>query len=334
MTNKNYAIGTIISVALIGIILGGLFAVGYTLVPGFGFRRVGQNELGLRQNDWTGAVDDTVYTQGRHEIGLFASMLKFPKTIQLLEFVSTGAEGEENLVSTDNGPLNSRTKDGLMIIIELSFTYKLQQLTLFDMYIEMGNDYELYFIREARSTIRDVASLYSAQEFFYNRAEIGAVMHEILETALSLIYADLPGFDLLNTDLPDAFEDAIEQVSIAKQSYEQALIEQQEAAVRAETTIIEAQAAANITVLTAEADAASYLLNMEAQAQALNITLTAQRLAYYAMGQELNLTSSELLALLWIMAVAEHDSSLLIIGADTPILIAQEFTNTTSSPII
>ena len=333
MATKDYVIGTIISLTIIGVLLFGLFFVSYTVLPGFGYRRVAQNELGLKQNDWTGAVDDKVYTQGRHEIGIFASMLKFPKTIQLLSFVSVSSDGTSNDVSTDGGPLNSRTKDGLSIIIELSFTYRLQQLTLFNMYIEMGNDYELYYLREARSTIRDVASLYSAQEFFYNRTEIGLAMHDALQLALDIIFADNPSFDLLNTDLPEAFENAIEQVAVARQSYEQAIIEQDEATVRAHTTIIEAQAAANITVLSAEADAESYLLNMAAQASAMNITLTAQRLAYYAMGQELNLTSSELLALLWIMAVAEHDSSLLIIGADTPVLIAQEFTNSTS-PII
>ncbi|MHA1977128.1 MAG: hypothetical protein ACW98F_05465 [Candidatus Hodarchaeales archaeon] len=69
---------------------------------------------------------------------------------------------------------------------------------------------------------------------------------------------------------------------------------------------------------------------MTAQAEAVNITLTAEKLAYYAMGQQLNLTSSELLALLWVMAIRDHDSSLLIIGADAPILIESEL-NTTMS---
>ncbi len=69
---------------------------------------------------------------------------------------------------------------------------------------------------------------------------------------------------------------------------------------------------------------------IEAQAEALNITLTAERLAYYAMGEQLNLTSSELLALLWIMAIQDHDDSLLIIGADTPLLIETAL-NTTKS---
>ncbi len=39
------------------------------------------------------------------------------------------------------------------------------------------------------------------------------------------------------------------------------------------------------------------------------------------MGQQLNLTSTELLALLWVMAIRDHDDSALIIGTNTPILI-------------
>jgi regulator of protease activity HflC (stomatin/prohibitin superfamily) len=144
------------------------------------------------------------------------------------------------------------------------------------------------------------------------------------------MYVDIVFFQMREIDLPDEFEEALKQVQIAQQQYQIALYEQEAAIVRAETAIIEAQAQANITVLSAEADAEAFVISMEAQAKAINLTLTAEKLAYYAMGQQLNLTSSELLALLWVMAVRDHDSSLLIIGADTPILIENEL-NTTKS---
>ena len=114
------------------------------------------------------------------------------------------------------------------------------------------------------------------------------------------------------------------------QQYQIALYEQEAAIVRAQTEIIEAQADANITILTARADAEAYILNMNAQAEAINVTLTAEKMAYYAMGQQLNLTSSELLALLWVMAIQDHDESTLIIGTNTPILIELAL-NTTKS---
>ncbi|MHA2246773.1 MAG: hypothetical protein ACXADY_17650 [Candidatus Hodarchaeales archaeon] len=75
------------------------------------------------------------------------------------------------------------------------------------------------------------------------------------------------------------------------------------------------------SVITAGAEAEAYLMTMEAQAEALNVTLIAERIAYYAMGQQLNLTSTELLALLWVMAIRDHDDSALIMGTNTPIFI-------------
>jgi regulator of protease activity HflC (stomatin/prohibitin superfamily) len=156
-------------------------------------------------------------------------------------------------------------------------------------------------------------------------------MKALLEDDLQNMFVEVVFFQLREIDLPDEFEEALKQVQIAQQQYQIALYEQEASIVRAQTAIIEAQAQANITVLSAEADAEAYVINMEAQAKAINITLTAERLAYYAMGQQLNLTSSELLSLLWIMAVQEHESSLLIIGTDTPILIDTQLNSTQGS---
>ncbi len=153
-------------------------------------------------------------------------------------------------------------------------------------------------------------------------------MEQYLADAIAEMFADIIYFQMREIDLPDEFEEALKQVQIAQQQYQIALFEQQAAIVRAETTIIEAQALANITIITAEANAEAYIINMEAQAEALNITLTAERLAYYAMGQQLNLTSTELLALLWIMAIEEHEDSMLIIGTNTPVLIETELNTT------
>jgi regulator of protease activity HflC (stomatin/prohibitin superfamily) len=155
-------------------------------------------------------------------------------------------------------------------------------------------------------------------------------MQVLLTTDIDEMYADIVYFQMREIDLPDEFEEALKQVQIAQQQYQIALYEQEAAVVKAQTAIIEAQAQANITVLSAQASAEAYIIQMNASAQALNITLATESLAYYAMGQQLNLNSTELLALLWIKAIMEHDESLLIIGADTP-LILQAGLNTTQS---
>ena len=307
---------------LIGILFISSLLVGYFFLA---FKQIRYNEYGLNQDTVTQQIENKVYEKGLHHIGLFHHFIKFPKTVQKIEFFNTlGAPGDTL------GPLNSRTQDGLLIHIQLAFHYKLRKNDILSLYGTFGIEYEDRFIGQARTTLRDVTSFYSAIEFFNNRTVIGDDMMVYLAEELDSMYVDVVFFQMREIDLPDEFEEALKQVQIAQQQYQIALYEQEAAVVRAQTAIIEAQAQANITLLSAEASAEAYIVTMEAQAEALNITLTTERLAYYAMGQQLNLTSSELLALLWVMAVQEHDSSLLIIGADTPILIESELNSTQS----
>lgn len=311
MNAKNNQIGNLDKKRKIlgGIFLGAIIITSAIVVYFIlAFDSVGYNQLALNQNMLTQEIEEKVYEKGFYHIGPLNRFIKFPKTVQPIEFYESYS-------------LDSRTKDGLLIHIQLSFQYKLRKEELIQLYSTFELDYENYFISQSRTTLRDVASFYNAIEFFNNRTFIGDIMFQYLVQDIDEMYADVVYFQLREIDLPDEFEEALKQVQIAQQQYQIALYEQEAAIIRAQTQIIEAQAQANITVVLAEADAEAYLINMEAQAEALNITLTAERLAYYAMGQQLNLTSSELLALLWIMAIQEHDDSLLIIGADTPVLI-------------
>jgi regulator of protease activity HflC (stomatin/prohibitin superfamily) len=307
---------------LLGLIIisGGI--VGYFFLA---FDSIGYNQFGLNQNDFNQQIEDRVYEKGLYHIGLLHHFIKFPRTVQKIEFFNTFGEP-----GSTYGPLNSRTQDGLMIHIQLAFHYRLRKDDILSLFSTFALDYEDRFVGQARTTLRDVASLYNAIEFFNNRSSIGDMMQLELTTDIDGMYADVVYFQMREIDLPDEFEEALKQVQIAQQQYQIALYEQQAAVVTAQTAIIEAQAQANITVLSAEASAEAYIIQMKATAQALNITLTAESLAYYAMGQQLNLTSSELLTLLWIKAIMEHDQSLLIIGADTPVILEQEL-NTTKS---
>ncbi len=309
---------------LMGAILGILIISGGLVVYFFlAFDSIGYNQFGLNQNDLNQQIEEKVYEKGLYHIGLLHHFIKFPKTVQKIEFFdTTGDPGETH------GPLNSRTKDGLNIHIQLAFHYRLRKADILTLYQTFAIDYEDRFVGQARTTLRDVASLFNAIEFFNNRTAIGDLMESYLITDIDVMYADIVFFQMREIDLPDEFEEALKQVQIAQQQYQIAIYEQQAAMVNAETAIIEAQAQANITVLSAEASAEAYIIQMNASAQALNITLATESLAYYAMGQQLNLTATELLSLLWIKAIMEHDESLLIIGTNTPVILEL---NTTKS---
>ncbi|MFW9853484.1 MAG: SPFH domain-containing protein [Candidatus Thorarchaeota archaeon] len=307
----------------VGIITVALIAASFVGYFFLAFDSLSYNQYGLNYDNVTHKIENQVYENGLYHLGLFHNFIKFPRTVQTIEFFgSLGAPG------TSSGPLNSRTKDGLLINVQLAFQYLLRKEDILNLYRTFGLEYEERYIGQARTTLRDVASFYNAIEFFNNRTSISDLMKEKLQEDLDVMFADVMFFQLREIDLPDEFEEALKQVQIAQQRYQIALYEQEATIVRAETAIIEAQAQANITIISGEAEAQAFLINMEAQAKALNFTLTAERLAYYAMAQQLNLTSSELLALLWVLAIQEHEDSLIIIGTNTPILIEETLNNT------
>ena len=283
------------------------------------YESVDVTEYALKVNWLDKKLDEsTVYEEGLYDIGFYYNFIKFPRTVQEITYF---VPEESNYRASNRLPLDSRTKDGLLITFQLSFYFQLQKENLTKLYKTYALTYEDKFIGQGRTTLRDVASYYNAIEFFNNRTIIGHEMEIELAKALGPMYTTVVNLQLREIDLPNTFEDALERVQVAQQEYEVAKYEQQAAIVRAETKIFESRAQANITIITAEADAEAFLINMEAQATALNITLATQNLAYYAMAQQLNLTSTELLSLLWIMAIMNHDDSLLIIGENTPVIL-------------
>ncbi|MHA2033311.1 MAG: SPFH domain-containing protein, partial [Candidatus Kariarchaeaceae archaeon] len=204
--------------------------------------------------------------------------------------------------------------------------------TIGQLYDKFGDKYEDIIVKQARDVIRDVSSGFNAITFFNNRTSIGFNMEIDLRTIISeQVFADIPSFQLRAVDLPDAFENALERAEVARQEIEIAQFEQESALIRAETAIFESEAQANITLIEAQAEADGFLILINAQAEAVNITLAAQSEAYYALSQSLNLTSSELLAFLWIQALTEigEYGNLIIIGENTPEIIIDPNANAT-----
>lgn len=306
---------------IVGMAIGAIITVMILIVPIYyfmAFESVGFNEYALRKDTISNNIEETVYEKGLYDLGLFGTFIKFPKTVQSIEFFTP----EEGQLRTDSySPLDSRSLDGLLLQFQVSFQYRLTKENLYILYQTFGSNYEERFVGQARTTLRDAASVFKAIDFFNNRTEVSIYMKNLLARDLATMYVEVAYFQLREIDLPDSFEDALERVQVAQQEYEIALFEQQAELVKAQTEIFRAQAQANITVISANATAEAFLINMRAQAEAVNITLAAESEAYYAMSQQLNLTNTELLALLWIMAILEHDEAMLIIGIDTPIIL-------------
>jgi regulator of protease activity HflC (stomatin/prohibitin superfamily) len=291
----------------------------------FSFKSVGATSYGLKINWINKRISEDAYGPGFHFIGIEHEFIRFPSTTIEVQFFESADDDATS-------PLDSRSSDGLLIEIQLSFHYRLVKEDLYDLYKTFAKRYNDAISGQARSTLRDVAANYKAIEFFFNRTQIANDMELALSEELGDMFSYVVFFQLREFDLPDDFEESIRKVQIAQQDIEAAKYEQQAAIIRAETAIFEAVAFKNATIVNAEATAEAFLINIDAQAQALNITLTAERLAYYAFAETLNMSSSELLAYLWIKAIMEHDESMLIIGTNTPAIVVDYLNTTESTP--
>ena len=297
------------------------------------WQTVAETEYAIEYDNWQNRVvrdsDGNVkaYGAGRHYVGLFGSFITFPATQITIEFSSNA--------DSDGGRITGRTQDGLAIYLEISFQYQLQEANVGKLYTTYNTVYKTTFVKVARDVIRDVTSDFTAIQFFSNRSFIGSEMQDKLDAEFSKTYfANIPGFQLRSIDLPDSFEDALERAEVARQEIEIAHLNQQSTLVKAQTLILEADAAKNRTIINANASAEAFIIQMKAQASSVNITLSAEREAYYALAQALNMTSSELLAYLWIKALQEigKDGNLVIVGQDSPSLILDP-TGTSNSTI-
>ena len=96
------------SICCLFILVGGILLIlGYSVLEA--------TEYGLDYSWVSKNVDKTIYENGLHFLGIGHSFIRFPKMVQTIEFSK-----ERN---ANQGPVQSRTADGLEVILEISFQY-------------------------------------------------------------------------------------------------------------------------------------------------------------------------------------------------------------------
>jgi len=90
------------------------FTVGTILII-LSFSILDIKEYGLDYSWISKSVDRIVYDNGLHFLGIGHKFIRFPRTLQTIEF------SRERYANS--GPIHSRTADGLEVTIEISFQY-------------------------------------------------------------------------------------------------------------------------------------------------------------------------------------------------------------------
>jgi len=263
-------------------------------------------EIGLNYSWISETIEDRPYSNGRYYLGVGNHFLKFPRTVVSIFFLDDLA-GNSML----HGPaLQSRTKDGLNVKLEISFQYKLNPDNLYDMYTTLGPTYEKTFIRMAVEQLTTAATLHNAHYFFVNRTHISEQMHKRLSDHFGEVgYAHIPFFQLRTVHLPHAFEDAIKETQVKQQEIKIATHKQETMTVTFETRVLQAEQYVKQLQNQADAEATAILLKNNAYCEQYTFAQEVQAEALKSLTTEAAWQSTQLLDYLRIRAAQEHPSN-------------------------
>jgi len=249
---------------------------------------------------------------GRRFTGLGVDLLKFPKTVQTLEF--------SYHESADEGNITCRTQEGLPVNLGIAMQYILDKDKLPDMFLNYGgpDKQKKFLAKYARGAIRNVCVKRPIVEWFPSRTELGEDMMQACNEVFKSKGAIIRSLQLLYIGIPFNVQKQIEDTAVAAQGIQQAEYNVSAERVRADTRILKAVQNNKIIGIESNAFANATIVTASAAATALNLSVSAEIDIYKNAQKTLNLTKEELLAYMWIHAVRGNDQSSQVIEVGMP----------------
>lgn len=242
-------------------------------------------------------------------LGLGHSFIKFPKTAQPIKL------SKER--DADRGPVESRTSDGLEVILDISFQYSLISTQLYDLYMAYKENYKSVIIASAFDVINDKATSYTAYNFFVKRGEISVSMEGALREALSeCCYVTVNSFQLADVDLPDPFENSISESEVKNQDIKKAEAEYDQSKIELDTRVQKAEANKKVMMNKALGDAKSLLVKTQGQIGGFELTEKALIEGYTNIKDSNQQTSNDFLAFLRAKLIDEYKGKSITVGLD------------------
>lgn len=295
-------------------LIGAFFSSGIIFII-LSFSVLEYTELGLNYNGITKTISKDPFGPGRHFIGPGHSFIKFPSTVQNVQFSSGGDD-------TNSRPLRSRTSDGLEITLEISFQYQLQAGALYDMYMFYGMEYQRVFVRIAMDLLTVTATKHPCRDFFANRTWIATNMEDSLRTYFEeREHILIPLFQFQSVQLPGnstKFEQAISDTQVADQKIKRSLATQEMKKVEFETGVIQAQKSVEITMQQAAARKRTIELHNDAFVAQYNTTYILAAQGFQEVRKSFGGDNEKLLEYLKVRALRDHSSARTIVSLKSP----------------
>lgn len=257
------------------------------------FGNVSPMEMALKYNRVMRTIDPVVVaTPGLKVTGPFVTLLKYPKTIQTLEYTQYS-----------HNVLDGRTKDGLPLTLGVAFQYRLLPDGLFHLYHAFENqvnDYEQIYRLAGTHIITELATKFTAYQFFNEKQKIAEDMRIELDAYfVKHLYATVESLQINEDDLPEAFTETILTAATCKQNITRMLKTLDAKTIEFQTTMLVAQAQANVTMQKAIGDQHRILQNARADASIIDAYVEAELQAYGKIHTDLGLEGDSLINYIW-----------------------------------
>jgi regulator of protease activity HflC (stomatin/prohibitin superfamily) len=289
----------------------------FLFVVVFGIGNVEVTQFALCSSLITKKVETRAYSSGRYWIGPFAYFIKFPAVVKTVQFSDEKLQTDLFIEEKGNPMLRSRTSEGLDLVIELSFQYQLIKEKLFELYTTMGagSDFHDIYVRIAMDRITEIATEYTANEFFVDRNRIGARMEEVLRKEYEEhLFATIFSFQLRTVGLPQEFEKAIQLTEVKKQDVHKAEAEQNSTEVALETALMQAKRRIKVKAQSADAVAQSTMLANTADIEQYNVTQHLAADSYEGVLKSLDSKEGDLLSYIQSRVLRDHPSDKTTVG--------------------
>lgn len=295
-------IKTIIILSIVG---AALLVTG--IIIALSFDSIEYTEYGLDYSSVSKTVGKTPFLGGIYLLGVGHSFIKFPRTVQTIDF--------SNSQGSDRPQIESRTNDGLEVLLEISFQYELISAKIYDLYMSYELDYQNVIENIAVDALTDQATKYTAYDFFMNRAKIGSEMQEALDLALrNKTHVSIPFFQLRDVDLPDPFEAAIQLSEVRKQDIQKANAEMNAAKVEIETSLLKADLNKSVTINKANGEAEAIKQANVAEVNGFNATEMSVIQGYVLLKETTGMNNRNLLNYIKATVVSKYTGSSLVVS--------------------
>jgi regulator of protease activity HflC (stomatin/prohibitin superfamily) len=218
-----------------------------------GFVNVPPGNVGVISDKGRGVLEEELGVGLHLKIPFWQTAILLDTRLQVYTMSIAMREGQV----TGDDSIEVLTKDGQKVNVDLTVQYVVDAKQADRIYDEIGNLYQVEqkVIRPpVRNIVREVITGYESKQLFDNasRQKASQEIEELIRKKYAQDYVILRSSLLRNVRFSDVYLNAIEEKQVAEQKIQKAEFEKQEAKIRKERTIIEAEAEAEAISLKGE----------------------------------------------------------------------------------